>query len=197
MTDRVSKPAPRGIAVADITVIALVAVMIVLGKTITRIPISVSGHGGVLWIAALVIGRAIVRRPWAGTLMGVVGGLLVVMFQPSEAGPLFGALKYIVPGMVLDGLYPLLGRFDQAVPAMLAGAAAHLSKVVVDFVQSFLLAGANSNAAKIALVTLATETLGHLLFGILGGLLAAFVLKALIRAKIPQLRGRPEEGGAT
>jgi hypothetical protein len=151
-----------------------------------------------LWIAALVIGRGVVRRPWAATLMGLIGGLLVAMFQPSDAGPLLAALKYIVPGMVLDGLYPLLGRFDQVVPAMLAGGLAHLSKVGVDVVQAVLLQSSSQHAASYWIAyTLATETLGHLLFGILGGLLAAFVLKALIRAKIPQLRGRPEEGGAT
>ena len=192
MTDDSRTRPSRGIAVGDITVIALVAVMIVLGKTITRIPISVSGHGGVLWIAALVIGRAVVRKPWAATMMGLIGGLLVVMFQPSDAGPFFAILKYVVPGMVLDVLYPLLGGFDRGVPAVFAGAIAHAAKVLVDVVQALVLSGRGP-----ALLVLAEEPIGHILFGALGGLLGALVLKALIRAKIPQLRDLPHEGSVT
>jgi hypothetical protein len=174
----------NNIPVADMTVIALVAVMILVGKTVLRVPIHVSGHAGILWIAALVIGRGVVRRPGAATLMALVGGLLVAFMQPTDAGLLFTVAKYVVPGVLLDVLAPLLGgRFDRIVPAIVAGAAAHAGKVAVDLVQG-LVAGLTGPVLTVGL----TASLAlHITFGALGGLLAALVLRALMRARVPQL----------
>lgn len=166
------------------TVIALVAVMILVGKTVLRMPIQLSGHAGVLWIAALVIGRGVVRRPGAATFMALVGGLLVAFMQPADAGIFFTVAKYVVPGMLLDGLAPLLGgRFDRFVPAIAAGAAAHAGKVAVDLVQG-VVAGI---PAPVLAVGLTAQLALHIAFGALGGLLAALVLRTLMRARIPQL----------
>ena len=190
MTDRPRSGASRGIPVAEMTVFALVAVMMLLAKFMTRMPIKLPGHSGLLWMAALVIGRGVVKRPTAATLMGVVGGVLVAMFEPTRSGPFLVAAKYIVPGIVLDLLYPLLGSLDRLVPAVFAGAIAHTSKVGVDVVEQIVLHLGDRTASFWALYTLAHDTVGHIVFGALGGMLGAFVLKALIRAKIPQLRDR-------
>ena len=172
------------IAIADMTVIALVGVMILVGKSLLRIPISVSGHAGVLWIAALVIGRGVVRRPGAATLMALVGGVLVAVMQPNDSGFFFAVAKYVVPGMLLDLLVPLLGgRLDRIVPAVVAGAAAHAGKVAVDLVQGL---AAGVPTAVLALGLTASTAL-HIAFGALGGLLGALVLRGLMRARIPQL----------
>jgi len=180
--------------VADMTVIALVGVMIVIGKTVLRMPISVPGHAGVLWIAALVIGRGVVRRPGSATLMALIGGLLVAMMQPSDSGMLFTVAKYVIPGAVLDGLVPLLGgRLDRVVPAVVAGAAAHASKVVVDLAQG-LIAGVPTGVLA---VDLTAGTALHIAFGALGGLLGALVLQSLIRARIPQLADLADTGRAS
>lgn len=185
--------APR-IPVADMTVIALVGVMILVGKTVLRMPIQLSGHAGVLWIAALIIGVGVVRRPGAATLMALVGGLLVAFAQPSDSGLFFGVAKYVIPGMILDGLAPLLGRrFDRIVPAVAAGALAHAGKVAVDLVQS-LIAGLPMSYIAVGLTA---DTVLHIAFGALGGLLAALVLRTLMRARIPQLAGLADEGAAT
>ncbi len=180
----------RGFAVGEITVIALVAVMILLGKSVLRLPIQVSGHGGVLWIAAMLIGRAAVRRPGATTLMGFVGGVLVALMQPGDAGFFFTVGKYLLPGITLDVLAPLVGRLDQVTPAILAGAAAHSSKLVVDVLQQ-IVAGL---PAALVVAGLTIDSVLHIAFGALGGLLAALTLQALIRARIPQLRGFFDEG---
>jgi hypothetical protein len=173
------------------TVIALVAVMILLGKTLLRMPISVSGHAGVLWIAALLIGRGVVRRPWSATLMAVIGGLLVAVAQPNDSGLFFTVAKYAAAGLVLDALAPMLGgRFDRLLPAVVAGAAAHAGKVVVDLVQG-LVAGV---PAGVLAAGLTASTALHIAFGALGGLLAALVLRALMRARIPQLADLADEG---
>jgi len=166
------------------TVIALVAVMVLIAKTVLRMPIKVPGHGGVLWIAALLIGRSVVRYPGAATLMGLLGGTLVAIFQPGDSAMFFTVAKYVLPGMVLDVLAPLFDeRFDQMLPAMLAGGAAHASKVVVDLVQG-VAAGVPRN---LLMAGFTVELVLHIAFGALGGLVAAIVLRALIRAQIPQL----------
>jgi hypothetical protein len=175
------------------TVIALVAIMILVGKTVLRIPIRVSGHSGVLWIAALVIGRGVVRRPGAATLMALIGGVLVAMMQPSDAGFFFTVAKYVAAGVVLDVLTPLLGgRLDHLLPAVVAGAAAHAAKVSVDLLQGV----AAGVPGPVLALGLTAELALHIGFGALGGFVGALVLRALIRARIPQLRGVIDEGGA-
>lgn len=169
--------------VSDITVMALVSVLIVAGKGLLRMPIGVPGHAGVLWIGALVVGKAVVRKPGAATVMGLVGGALVALIQPSDAGLFFGAAKYVLPGLVLDALFPLLGRFDRLLPAIVAGGAAHAAKVAVDLARG-LAAGLPT---QVLFAGLSLELVAHVAFGALGGLLGALVLRALAKAGVPQL----------
>lgn len=180
----------RGLKAADITVIALVAVLILLGKTVLRFGIQLSGHGGVLWIAALVVGRGVVRRRWAATMMAAVGGLLVAFLSPGTDGFL-NVLKYVLPGLTLDLLTPLFGnRLDRVVPATIAGAAAHATKVLVDIIPG-LVAGLST---PVILAGIGVNVIPHLAFGALGGMIGAFVLIALHRAHIPQLAYLDNEG---
>jgi len=175
---------PARIRVADMTVIALVGVMILLGKTVLRMPIHVPGHSGVLWIAALIIGCGVVRRRGSATLMALVGGVLVALVQPSSAGFLFAVAKYVVPGIVLDLVAPLFGgRLDGIAPAIFAGAAAHASKGVVDLLQGLV----TGIPVSMLAVGLTATTAFNIAFGALGGLIGAIVLRTLIRARIPQL----------
>lgn len=188
-----SRPSTYKLGVRQLTVIALVAVMILIAKTVLRMPIKVPGHGGVLWIAALIIGRAVVRYPAAATLMGLVGGTLVAIFQPGDAAAFFTVAKYVLPGIVLDLLAPMIGdRFDQVLPAMLAGALAHAAKVAVDLVEAW--AAGISGAALTTGITV--QLVLHIGFGALGGLIAAIVLRLLIRAQIPQLTEFYDRGEA-
>lgn len=177
--------------VQQLTVIALVGVLMLVAKASLRLPIHVSGHGGVLWIGALLVGTAVVRRQGAAVLMGLIGGTLVALFQPGDAAPFFTVAKYVLPGLVLEVLAPLLGyRFDQLIPAVLAGALAHASKVLVDVLQS--LAAGLSGALVFAGLTV--ELLLHIAFGALGGFVAALLMRALIRAQIPQLASVADRG---
>jgi hypothetical protein len=177
--------------VRHLTVIALVAVMMLIAKMVLRMPIKMSGHGGVLWIAALLVGTAVVRRPGASLMMGFLGGTLVALFQPGDTAMFFTIAKYVLPGLVLEVLAPLLGyRFDQLLPAILAGAAAHASKVLVDVLQG--IAAGLSGAVLMAGLTV--ELLLHIGFGALGGLVAAMLMRVLLRASIPQLADIADRG---
>lgn len=178
----------------QITVIALVAVLVVIAKTVLRLPIKVPGHAGVLWIAALIVGRAAVRRPGAATFMGLVGGVLVAIVQPSDAGMVFAVAKYVIPGIILDILAPLFGeRFDRVPVAMVVGAAAHAGKVLVDVVQSY----AAGLRGPLLVAGLTSELVLHIAFGALGGLIAALLLRTLLRAGVPQFDGLTNEAEAS
>ena len=74
---------------------------------------------------------------------------------------------------------------------MLAGAAAHATKVAVDVVQS-LVAGI-SGPVLYAGVTV--SLILHIAFGALGGLIAAKIVGLLIRAQVPQMIDPPGSGG--
>jgi len=180
----VNQPTTSRTRLRDIATIALMAVFVLIAKTVLRVPIKVSGHGGVLWIAVLIVGRAVVRRPGAATLMGLVGGVLIALLQPSDAGMLFSVAKYVLPGIVLDVLGPLFSdRFDRFGPAILAGATAHASKVAVDMVQGY----AAGLRGSVLVAGLTVQLTLHILFGALGGVLAALILRTLIRANVPQV----------
>ena len=180
-------------SIRDLTVIALVAVLVLISKTVLRMPIKVPGHAGVLWIAALMVGRSAVRYPIAATLMGLLGGTLVAIFQPSDAGPIFTVLKYVLPGMVLDVLIvPMGGRFDQVMPSMLAGGAAHSTKVLVDVAQS-LVAGITG---PVLYAGLTFSLVLHIAFGALGGLIAAKIVGLLVRAQVPQMIDSQKRSGS-
>lgn len=178
-----TEPTTSRFRTSELTIIALVAVMVVVAKIALRMPIKVSGHAGVLWIAALIVGRAAVRRPGAATLMALLGGTLVAIFSPSDGGLVFTVAKYVIPGIILDVLAPLFGdRFDVIPYAMIAGAAAHAGKVAVDLVQGF----AFGIRGPVLLAGLTAELVSHIAFGALGGLIAALLVRTLIRARVPQ-----------
>lgn len=174
----------RPVPVADLTVIALIGVAIVVGKTVLRLPIHLPGHSGIFWIAAMIVGRRIVRFNGAATMMGLVGGILVAIIQPSDGGFFFAVAKYVCAGVVLDLFTPLVaGRLDRLVPGILAGALAHTGKVVVDVAQSF----AAGLPPSVIAAGLTIDTVAHIAFGALGGLIGVTILRTLVRARIPQL----------
>jgi hypothetical protein len=185
------KPTTARLKTAEITVIALVAVLVVVAKIALRMPIKVSGHAGVLWIAALIVGRAAVRRPGAATLMALIGGTLVAILSPSDGGLVFTVAKYVVPGVILDVLAPLFGdRFDSVPIAIVSGAAAHAGKVAVDLVQGL----AFGLRGPVLWAGFTADLLLHIGFGALGGLIAALLIRTLVRAQVPQFVGLARAG---
>jgi hypothetical protein len=160
--------------------IALVAALIVAGKFYLRLPIHVPGHSGVIWMALLIAGVGIVGRPWAGTLIGLLSGALATFFLPGKEGLLVG-VKYLVPGVMVDILLPLMGRrLDRYIVAIVIGAAAHASKLAASYLMG-LAAGISQDYLALGIGLAATLHVG---FGALGGALGAVVLKLLRTAGV-------------
>lgn len=170
-----ARPRKPHFEVRELVLLALLAALIVVTKMVLRLPIRVPGHSGVLWMAALVIGRGLVRRPWAGTLLGFVSGVLAVVFVGGSEGPLLW-VKYLAPGMVLDLIDVLvpIGLHDRFV-GTLAGALANCAKLLSATVVALLM-GLN---AGFLVIGLGASAILHAFFGALGGWLGSYLLTRL------------------
>jgi hypothetical protein len=184
--------APRGDApgflwsftLRDLILLALIAALVALGRSLLRLPIHVPGHSGVVWIALLVIGRGMVKKNGAGFLIGLTAGFLVTLLAPGKESVLEWT-KYASAGLVLDvTTWTLGGDLRRWWAAALSGAAAHLAKLVTMTLVGLLL----RVPTTILVMGLALTATTHVAFGALGGLLGALVLRELDR--VPGLRGR-------
>ena len=155
--------------------------LVVVSKALLRIPIRVPGHSGAIWIALYVVGKGLVKKPYAGTMLGLTTGLLATIFVGGHEGLLLW-LKYLAPGVVLDAVAPLIGhRFDDPILAAFAGALAHCAKLVTSLIVTlamglpagFITAGLGVSAAT------------HTVFGAIGGWLGSLVLLRLQRTGLP------------
>ena len=174
----------------DLVVLALFAALIALSKAVFRMPIHVPGHSGITWMAILLVGRGLVRRPWAGTVLGLVSGILAMAVVGGSEGLLLW-VKYLAPGVAMD-LTALLSRehLDHPFVGIVSGAVANVAKLTTSLIISLAL-GIPTGYLALGLGLSATT---HVVFGALGGWLGTLVLRALKRANVPQLRAYAGEG---
>jgi len=177
--------------VRDQMIVALVSALIVAGKMFIKSPIRVPGHSGFFWMALIIIGVAVIRRPGAGTMIGIVSGLLATMLTPGRLGILAG-VKYFVPGVVVDALYLAFGgRFDRVYVAVVVAATANVAKLAANYIAGVVL-GIPAGYLALGLGVASTT---HVLFGALGGAAAAVVLQRLDRTgALDRLLPRPAGG---
>lgn len=153
----------------------LIADLMILGKMLLRIPIHVPGHSGIVWVALMVIGWGMVPKRGAGLLMGLIAGALAALFGMGSQGVLNG-VRYAAAGFTLDVLaMAFRGRLTNFVAAALVGAAAHMAKLV-----SMILVGLIMRyPLRFLAAGLGLAATTHVVFGALGGLLGALVLRQL------------------
>lgn len=174
-----SRANTSGFALRELVLLALIAGLLVLSKGLFRISIHVPGHTGIFWMALLVIAKGIVRRNGAGTLVGVVSGLLAVMLVPGQEG-IFTWIKYAAPGIALDFLgMALPGGFAKPAQAAVMGALGNLAKLAA----GYLLAVALGLPASFIVLGLGLSAVSHAAFGAAGGALGALLLQRLYRAR--------------
>ncbi len=169
----------------DIVLLSLVAALVTVGTVLVHVPLHIPGKSGVVWIALLVVGRGLVRKPGAGLLMGLVAGVLVTLIGLGSES-IFTWTRFASAGLVLDATtWAVGGDLTKPWAAALAGAAAHLAKLVTMTVVGLLL-GLPATVMAVGLGLAATT---HAVFGAVGGLLGALVLRELRR--VPGLMDRP------
>ncbi len=133
--------------------------------------LGIPGHSGVAWMAVLVLGYLLTRRFGAGIGMGVTSALASQAFgfgnSTAFSFAVFGSV-----GAALDLVYaiPFIRR-ESLFGGALAGAVAHLTKFGVGKAIALAVGGLKN----VAFVGLGVATLNHILFGVVGGLIAVMI----------------------
>lgn len=162
----------------QIIVMALLAVLIVVAKIALRLPVSISGHSGLFWMAILVVGAGIVPKRGAATIIGMISAIVASFLGLGDKGGLDTFLSYTLIGVGTDLALMLLGSPENLLAAALVGILGHLSKFLVVWAYGVV----TGVPLGFMALGLALAVGSYILWGALGGLLGALTLRALRRA---------------
>jgi hypothetical protein len=162
----------------QLILLALFAALIVVAKIALRLPLQLSGHSGIFWMAIVIVAAGVVPRRGAASLVGLTSGFIAAFLGMGDLGALNTFLSYTMVGVGTDLVLWLLRDPENLVVAALAGALGHLAKFLVKWALGSL-AGAPVGFVALGL---ARAIVGYVVFGALGGLLGGLTLAALRRA---------------
>jgi len=168
----------RHFSTFELVLLALLAALVVVAKISLRLPLQMSGHSGIFWMAIIIVGAGIIPKRGAASLVGVTSGVLAAFLGLGDFGALNTLLSYAAVGVGTDLALWLLGRPENLVVATLAGTLGHMAKFLVKWGMGTI------TGAPVGFVALglAKALVGYVVFGALGGLLGALTLQALRRA---------------
>jgi len=184
MTDKpMPTPEPeikeRYFSTFQLILLALFAALIVVAKIALRLPLQLSGHSGIFWMAIVIVAAGVVPKAGAASLVGLTSGIIAAFLGLGDFGALNTFLSYTMVGVGTDLALLLLGRNpENIIVAMVAATFGHFSKFLVKWGMG-VLTGAPVGFVALGLVR---AMIGYVVFGALGGLLGALTLKALRRA---------------
>lgn len=163
------------IGLADVIRLTMFGTLISVSRFVFQMPIGVPGHTSVYWMGLLILGKGLIPKFGAGTIMGIVSGILAIVFGLGKEGPLM-AFKCIIPGMLLDFLaIVFFNKLESIWVGAIIGALISWSKLLTSIALGIIL--------DIPMVFLAMgfgyATLLHVFFGAAGGMLAAVLIKRL------------------
>jgi hypothetical protein len=162
----------------QLVLLAFFAVLVVVAKVAFKSPLQMPGHSGIFWMAIVIVAARVVPKPGAASLVGLTSGLLAGFLGLGDHGALNTLLSYTALGVATDlGLF-FLRDPENLLAAGLIGAFGHLGKFLVKWGIGVL------TGAPLGFIVLGTtwSMVGYIVFGALGGLLAALTLAALRRA---------------
>jgi ABC-type thiamin/hydroxymethylpyrimidine transport system permease subunit len=163
----------------QLILLALFAALIVVAKIALRLPLQLSGHSGIFWMAIVIVAAGVVPKVGAASLVGLTSGIIAAFLGMGDFGALNTFLSYTMVGVGTDLALLLLGRNpENLIVAMLAATFGHMAKFLVKWGLG-VLAGAPVGFVALGLLR---ALIGYLVFGALGGLLGGLTLKALRRA---------------
>ena len=163
----------------QLILLALLAALIVVAKIALRLPLQLSGHSGIFWMAIVIVAAGVVHKPGAATLVGLTSGLLAAFLGLGDFGALNTLLSYTAVGLGTDlALWLLGGNPESLAVAVLAATFGHMSKFLVKWGMG-VVTGAPLGFVALGLLK---AMIGYLIFGALGGFLGALTLRALKRA---------------
>ena len=162
----------------QLILLALFAALIVVAKIALRLPLQLSGHSGIFWMAIVIVAARVVPRRGAASLVGVTSALLASFLGLGDFGVLNTFLSYTMVGVGTDLALVLLGSPENLVVAGVAGALGHFAKFLV----KWGLGALTGAPVGFLALGLAKAMVGYIIFGALGGVLGALTLLALKKA---------------
>lgn len=156
--------------------IAIKTIIVPLVQIITG-PLFIPGGvvAGGIYMLFLVLGKAVIRKPFVGTLIALIQAALVILSGSFGAHGAASLVTYALPGIAVDLVFLLFGRGSNIKPAcFLAGMAANMAG-------SFAVNLAIFNLSFIPLMLALTAAA---LSGGLGGLIAATLADQIARLEI-------------
>jgi len=162
-----------GLSLRDALVVTALAALAIGARQLLRLPLKLPGHSFTITVFLAVIAVTRARGAGAGTLFGLLTGLLALLLGLGKGG-LFEPLRWIVPVAALDGLRALgLAPGRGWVRALLVGALLGALRALTGGLLDVLL----GLPADWIWTTLAVKGAAHLGFGALGALLALPILR--------------------
>ena len=163
------------LGLADVIRLTMFGTLISVSRFLLQLPIGVPGHSSIYWMGLLVLGKGLIPKFGSGTIMGIVSGILAIVFGLGKEGPLL-AFKCIVPGVLIDFLAILfLFKLGSVWVGAIIGALISFSKLLASIALGVIL--------DIPMVFLAMgfsyAAILHLIFGAIGGVIASILIKRL------------------
>lgn len=162
----------------QLILLALFAALIVVAKIALRLPLQLSGHSGIFWMAIIIVAAGVVPKRGAASLVGLTSGIIAAFLGLGDFGALDTLLSYTMVGVGTDLALLLLGKPENLAAATIAGILGHFAKFLVKWGMGAI------TGAPLGFVALglAKAMIGYILFGALGGLLGGLTLLALRKA---------------
>ena len=163
------------LSLTDTLRLTMFGTLVAIVNDIARMPLHMPGHTSIWWMGILVLGKGLIPKKGAGIVMGIVSGVLVVFMGMDNEGVLV-FFKYLMPGVMLDVIAPLFSyKLESPIIGAICGALASVVKMIANVVLGLVL--------KLPLVFLTLgmgfTAVSHVIFGALGGVLAALLIKRL------------------
>jgi hypothetical protein len=173
-------PLKKYFSLYEISLLSLCGALIFVLKMIFKIPVQIPGHTAILWVIPMMLGIGIVRKFGAGTYIGLISGILVSFFG-MDAFRLFDIFEYLAMGITMDILAVVFAyHFENPAVGFIVGAGGSLVKMMVNYsVQLFL-----GIPGAFILLGIGIASVSHIIFGGLGGIIAALVIARLLRAGV-------------
>ncbi|MGD8794658.1 MAG: cobalt ABC transporter permease, partial [Anaerolineae bacterium] len=93
----------------QLILLALFAALIVVAKIALRLPLQLSGHSGVFWMAIMIVAAGVVPKRGAASLVGLTSGIMAGFLGLGDFGALNTFLSYTAVGVGTDLALWLLG----------------------------------------------------------------------------------------
>jgi hypothetical protein len=167
--------------VYEVCFLSLMSALVYVFKTYFRTPIQLPGHTAIFWVIPFIIGIAVIRKPGAGTYIGILSGLLIGMIGMADTG-LLKVFEYIAMGATMDCLALVFkGHLSNFLVGFILGAFGSFAKLLVNY----SITGALSMNANVLLAGIGIAGAVHLIFGGAGGIISSIIVGRIHHLRLP------------